>query len=431
MSKVETSIDVHQLAIGHYVHLDMSWLAHPFPFGHFRITSKDQLKTIHSLGIKKVRVDLSKSQLLAVEPPTHAVEAPPGEEAEQAARDRAELAARETAMAAKHARIAQNQALRTKIAASEKKFVECGKVCRDIGRTIYASPKESLERAAAVISQIADVLLDDTEAIIHLLGDKVAGEEVYFHSLNVATLAVLLSKELRMPRDQVEQIGLATLLHDFGKVEIPDRVLLKKDMWTAPERELYKTHVTHSVAIAKRAGVARDVLQVIAQHHEMIDGSGFPDALKGPQICPGAKLLALVNTYDNLCNPQNIAAALTPHEALSLMFTKLRSRYDPVMLNKLVHLLGVYPPGTVVVLSNDAIGMVISINSSKPLRPTVIVYDPDVPRAEAVTINLEEDKEINISKALRPAQLARPVYDYLSPRQRITYSFDASVRSGA
>lgn len=94
-------------------------------------------------------------------------------------------------------------------------------------------PRRAWSCAAAVISQIADVLLDDTEAIIHLLGDKVAGEEVYFHSLNVATLAVLLSKELRMPRDQVEQIGLATLLHDFGKVEIPDRVLLKKALHNA------------------------------------------------------------------------------------------------------------------------------------------------------------------------------------------------------
>ena len=429
MSKVQTLIDVNELAIGHYVHLDLPWLAHPFPFGHFRIASKEQLKIIHSLGLKKVRVDLGKSQLIAV--PAFPAEVTPPPPNETTPDERAELAARETAMARKRERIAQNQALRSKIAASERKFVECGKVCRDISRTIFASPKESIARAAAVISQIADVLLNDTDAIIHLLGDKLAGEEVYFHSLNVATLAVLLGKELKMSRAEVEQVGLATLMHDFGKVEIPDRVLLKKESWTTPERELYKTHVMHSVAIAKQAGVAKEVLQVIAQHHEMIDGSGFPGALKGSQICPGAKLLGLVNVYDNLCNPQNIAAALTPHEALSQMFTKQRSRYDPIMLSKLVHLLGVYPPGTVVVLSNDAVGMVISINSSKPLRPTVIVYDPDIPRAEAVTINLEEDKEINITKALRPVQLARPVYDYLSPRQRITYSFDASARSGA
>ena len=420
MSKPETTLDIGALAIGHYVHLDLSWLDHPFPFGHFKITSEDQLATLRGLGLKKVRVDLAKSQLV---PATTVVEttAPTPDQIQEAA-------AREAAMVKKRERIAQNQALRSKIAASEKKFVESAKICKDIGRTIFSSPKESIERAGAVINQIASALLDDTDAIIHLLGDKVAGEEVYHHALNVATLAVLLGKELKMPREAIEQIGLATILHDLGKVEIPDRVLLKKDAWTNPERELYQTHVTHSVAIANKAGVAKEVLLIIAQHHEMIDGSGFPGALKAPQIFPGAKLLSLINAYDNLCNPVDIGAALTPHEALSLMFTKHRTRYDPVMLGKMVHLLGVYPPGTVVALSNDTIGMVISINSSKPLRPTVVVYDPDIPRAEAVTINLEEEKDINISKALRPAQLARPVYDYLSPRQRITYSFDASAR---
>ena len=423
MSKPETVIDIDTLSIGHYVYLDLSWLDHPFPFGHFKIANADQLNTLRGLGLKKIRVDLNKSQLVAAST-TPTVSTPTPDEVQ-------EVAAREAAMIKKRERIVQNKALRSKIAASEKKFIESAKICKEIGRAIFSSPKESVARASAVISQIADALLGDTEAVIHLLGDKVAGDEVYHHSLNVATLAVLLGKELKMPRETIEQIGVATILHDLGKIEVPDRVLLKKDAWTTPERELYQTHVMHSVAIANKAGVAKEILLIIAQHHEMIDGSGFPSALKGPQISAGAKLLSLVNAYDNLCNPVDIASALTPHEALSLMFTKQRTRYDSVMLGKMVHLLGVYPPGTVVVLSNDAIGMVVSINSSKPLRPTVIVYDPDIPRAEAITVNLEEEKDVNISKALRPAQLARPVYDYLSPRQRITYSFDASTRPGS
>jgi hypothetical protein len=94
------------------------------------------------------------------------------------------------------------------------------------------------------------------------------------------------------------------------------------------------------------------------------------------------------------------------------------------MLSKLVHMLGVYPPGSVVTLSNDAIGMVLSVNASKPLRPLVMIYDEAVPKAEAIVLNLEHEADIAIEKALRPGQLPRPVYDYLSPRQRITYSFD-------
>lgn len=421
MSKTEAIIAIETLTIGHYVHLDLAWLDHPFAFGHFKVSSEEQLRTIRGLGLTKVRVDLAKSEV--VSSPLDSALAP----VEINDAD----AAPSVEMLKKRERIVQNQVLRSRIAACEKKFVESAKVCKEIGRTIFSSPAESIARAKGVVEQLADSLLSDSDAIIHLLGDKVAGEEVYHHSLNVATLSVLLGRELALPRGLIEQTGLATILHDLGKVEIPDRVLLKKETWTNPERELYQTHVQHSVTIAHKAGAGKEVMLIIAQHHEMIDGKGFPNGLKAEQICPGAKLLSLINSYDNLCNPVDIVRALTPHEALSLMFTKQRSRYDSVMLSKLVHVLGVYPPGTVVTLSNGAIGMVISINSRKPLRPTVIVYDPDIPRAEAITVNLEEEKDISISKALRPAQLPRPVFDYLSPRQRITYSFDQSRRSGS
>ncbi|HPP46875.1 MAG TPA: HD-GYP domain-containing protein, partial [Accumulibacter sp.] len=135
-------------------------------------------------------------------------------------------------------------------------------------------------------------------------------------------------------------------------------------------------------------------------------------------------LLALTNAYDNLCNPPIIANALTPNEALSLMFAKQRSKYDVAILGRFVRILGVYPPGTVVLLSNEGIGMVLSINAAQPLRPVVIIYDAHIPKSEAMIVNLEQDREVNIVKALRPSQLPRPVYEYLSPRQRITYSFD-------
>lgn len=414
MTKPDVFVDIDSLRVGHYIHLDVSWLDHPFPFSHFRIKNVEQIRTLRGLGLGKLRVDLTKSEVIQDSSPPEAA----------LAETRTESADQTIAMARKRERIAQNQALRARISATEKKFVETAKVCKEIGRTIFSSPAESIARAQEVVSHIADALLADSEAIIHLLGDRIAGEEVYHHSLNVATLAVLLGKQLGISREIIEQVGLATILHDLGKVEVPSRVLLKKEPWNAPERELFQTHVMHSVAIANKAGVSKEILQIIAQHHEMLDGSGYPAGLSGDRLCIGGKLLCLVNAYDNLCNPVDISAALTPHESLSLMFTKKRPLFDNLMLSKLVHLLGVYPPGTVVALSNDVIGMVISINSAKPLRPTVMIYDPDIPQAEAVTINLEEEKDINISKALRPAQLARPVYDYLSPRQRITYSFD-------
>ena len=121
---------------------------------------------------------------------------------------------------------------------------------------------------------------------------------------------------------------------------------------------------------------------------------------------------------------------MTPHEALSLMFAQRRAKFDTRALQVMIRCLGVYPPGTVVKLSNDAIALVSSVNPAKPLRPWVTVYDASIPKDEAIMLDLEEEPDINIAKALRPIQLPPEVYEYLSPRKRVTYYFDADSRKG-
>ena len=169
---------------------------------------------------------------------------------------------------------------------------------------------------------------------------------------------------------------------------------------------------------------------IIAQHHELADGSGYPKGLKGEQIDPLARIVSLVNYYDNLCNPADLAKAMTPHEALSLMFAQRRAKFDARALQVMIRCLGVYPPGSVVRLSNDALALVSSVNPQRPLRPWVTVFDPQVPRDEAIMLDLDEEPDINITKALRPIQLPPEVYEYLSPRKRVTYYFDADARQG-
>ena len=126
----------------------------------------------------------------------------------------------------------------------------------------------------------------------------------------------------------------------------------------------------------------------------------------------------------------DLAKAMTPHEALSLMFAQRRAKFDTRALQVMIRCLGVYPPGTVVKLSNDAIALVSSVNPAKPLRPWVTVYDASIPKDEAIMLDLEEEPDINIAKALRPIQLPAEVYEYLSPRKRVTYYFDADSRKG-
>jgi hypothetical protein len=108
------------------------------------------------------------------------------------------------------------------------------------------------------------------------------------------------------------------------------------------------------------------------------------------------------------------------------MFAQHRKRFDAKVLQLMIRNLGVYPPGSIVRLSNDALAMVSSVNTSKPMRPWVVVYEAGVSSDEAIMLNLEQEPDINISKALRPGQLPPEIVEYLSPRKRVTYYFDSS-----
>ena len=107
------------------------------------------------------------------------------------------------------------------------------------------------------------------------------------------------------------------------------------------------------------------------------------------------------------------------------MYAKRRDKFDAKVLQLMVRCLGVYPPGTLVQLSNESLAVVTAVNPKKPLRPCILVYDPQVPKDEAIVLDLEKEAEINITKSIRPALLSPKAAAYLNPRKRVTYFFDA------
>ena len=144
-------------------------------------------------------------------------------------------------------------------------------------------------------------------------------------------------------------------------------------------------------------------------------------------MTPAARVVSMVNFYDNLCNPSDVHKAMTPHEALSFMFSQRRSKFEARALQLMIRTLGVYPPGSVVQLSNQALASVISVNSRKPLRPWVLLYDENVDKSEAMMLNLELEPELNIVKSIRPGLLPAKIAAYLNPRRRVTYFFDTGT----
>ncbi|MDP3842810.1 MAG: DUF3391 domain-containing protein [Oxalobacteraceae bacterium] len=414
-----------QLRVGLYIHLDLKWFEHPFAFSHFRIKNEEQIKTIRSLGLKAVRYNPALSE--AGLPPQGSPQSAPQHAAPDAAPNMATEMAPDMApmLAAKRAMIARIQQQREAAMRIENAFVDTANTIRDIGKNLFSKPAETVAQATRLVTQIADSIISEPELAIHVMGDKMGGEELYFHSLNVTILSMMMARDIKLPQAVVGSLGMGALFHDIGHKEIPSKILQKMEPLTHAERHFYELHPQYGVEIGLRLKFASSTQAVIREHHELFDGSGFPAALKGEAIGLLSRIVVIANHYDELCNPLNINNALTPHEALSLMFTKLRSKFDPKLLQVFIRCLGVYPPGTIVQLSNGVIGMITTINTAQPMKPMVMIYDASIRKEEAILVDMQRETDINIAKAIRPAQVPREIYNYLSPRKRVSYYFDA------
>ncbi|WNO03811.1 HD-GYP domain-containing protein [Rhodoferax mekongensis] len=413
-------IDVALLRVGHYIELDVGWMAHPFPTGSFKISSQKQIDVIRGLGKPQVRYVPSKSDAL---PELAEQGATSGALSEAAAAEveRQEAAAREREQ--RQLRAAMLAAQERSLVVCERRFAESVRLYRKTLDMVQSNPKDAAGPCREMVTTYVDDMLDKGEASIRLLSET-AGDKSSMHSVNVTIIALLLGKAMGLSRGELMDLGLAAYLHDIGKVKLPDRVRWLEDNFSTAEYRLYQEHVAQGISVGRAMELGNPSLLAMLQHHEMVDGSGFPSRLRGDAMGNAGRILALVNRYDNLCNPSRPGAALTPHEALSLIFAQFKARFDSAALSAFIRMMGVYPPGSVVQLIDDRYGIVVSVNSSRPLKPRVILHEPGVPKHEALILDLEKAPQLGIRRSLKPANLPPAALDYLAPRQRIAYFFE-------
>jgi putative nucleotidyltransferase with HDIG domain len=254
-----------------------------------------------------------------------------------------------------------------------------------------------------------------------------AGDKASMHAMNVGIISLLMGRCFGFGDEEMQDLGVGALLHDIGKIEMPVRLRHREDNFSPNEVRAYEEHVEMGLAQARRMGLGAGAMTVIGQHHEHADGSGFPAKLNSDRMTMAARIVALVNRYDNMCNPHLLAKALTPHESLSLLFAQGRAKFDTSILGAFIKMMGVYPPGSTVQLTDDRYALVVAVNSARPLKPNVIVHDPATPRADALVLDLEKAGGVGIRRSVRPQQLPPTALDYLSPGPRVTYFFEPSA----
>ncbi|QEY65284.1 DUF3391 domain-containing protein [Metapseudomonas lalkuanensis] len=399
-------IQPEQLRIGLYIQLEVGWWEHDFAFSNFRIKDEAQVRALQALGLQRLRYDPARSDCEPL--PLTAPEAPPPPVVE------------DPGARAREARTEKLRLLRQRVAEVDRRFIQASLQVKTLNQTLRSRPEEAVKQAGAIVGELVETLLGEPGAVLHSITGK-AAEDSYFHALNVTVLSLLLGRQLGLDTEACHSLGLGALLHDIGKMEVPSKVLLKSEPLTRPEQQLLQLHTDFGLKMGQRLMLDDEVLRIIHEHHEHCDGSGYPRGLKEAGIGRLSKLVAITNQFDNLCNPLDPRSAVSPHEALALMFKQQRQRFDEVALKAFIRAMGVYPPGSLVQLDDDRYALVLGVPPAQPLKPTLILHDPAIPKQEALILDLAQEPRLSIARSLRPAQLPLEVLEYLSPRRQLSY----------
>lgn len=414
MAAIKLTVD--RIQPGLHIRLPLKWNDHPFLLNSFKVKDQEQVEMIRHLGVKFVYFNPDQSEASPL---------PANQPQAEVKQDHALDLEAQKLWQEKQKRIEKLSAYRRRVIQCEKEFERSLARMRSVMTKIRNRPADAVGEAKQLIDDIVEKLMCDDNVTLHLMNGKNEFEDIYFHSLNVAVIAMMIGRAKGYSAEQLKALSFAALFHDMGKIKIPTAILRKQVPLSEPESNYLKLHTKYGLDMANQIeGFPESAKTVIVQHHELRDGSGYPGGLKGDEIDELAQVIIVANAFDNLCHTPVAAEQKIPYTALSHLYKNCKHLYKEENLNILIKFMGVFPPGTVVQLSNNMVGLVISVNASHLLFPNVLVYDPAVPRTQAPIIDLAS-KDIKIVNAIHPSKLPEKIKEYLNPRSRISYFFDS------
>ena len=228
-------------------------------------------------------------------------------------------------------------------------------------------PRDFAKEMVGSIDRNADALLCLT---------KIRDKDDYLleHSLNVAILLANFGKSIGMSTEEVEELAHAGFLHDVGKIKIPDEILHKPGRLTDDEMDIMRKHVVFGVETLKETGIADDLITTVSEHHERLDGMGYPFGKKGDEISRSGRMIAIADVYDALTADRVYKKGMPGQKALQILLKDCPAKYDHGLLQHFIKCMGIYPVGTLVLLNNERIAMVLEQNEKAPIKPIVKVF---------------------------------------------------------
>lgn len=354
-----------QLRLGMYIQeIPGSWINHPFWRGSFKLEKYEDLKTLRSSNVAEILIDTAKGRDVLVEEPD--------KEPEEAAPD---ISAPEAlpvkpspAKIAERICAAQERVQAARVLTSSKKAIMTMFNETRMGKAIEVS------QAMPLVHEISASVSRNSGALISLARLKTADDYTYMHSVAVCALMIALAQQLGLSPEETRQAGLAGLLHDIGKMAVPNEILNKPGKLTDEEFNAVKKHTEAGHAILKGVeGIGDAALDVALHHHEKIDGSGYPFQLKGEQISLVAKMGAVCDVYDAITSDRPYKSGWAPGHSIKRMANH-QGHFDETVLEAFIKSVGIFPTGSCVLMHSGKVGIVIDQHPESLLTPTVKVF---------------------------------------------------------
>ena len=262
---------------------------------------------------------------------------------------------------------------------------------RELFSAIANQQNLDLTHVIEIVDSMVDSIERTPDALMWLAKLKQTDDYAYDHALNVSINLMAFASFLALPKKQIKELGLAGLLQDIGKVNVPIEILFKPGELTPEEFEMAKKHVDEGLSILeKTANIPSSVIFLVAQHHERIDGSGYPYKLSEKKINLESQIAGLIDTYCAITSNKPYAKGLYNQQALEKIYELSGKQFTSIAVDQLVQFLGIYPVSSLVELNTGEVGVVIQQNQVRRLQPRVmILLAPDKTRNEfPTTINL-------------------------------------------
>ncbi len=260
------------------------------------------------------------------------------------------------------------------------------------------------EQVAEVVDHMVDSMIDNPDALLWVAQLREEHLQTYQHGVRVALYMIAMGRQLGFPRELLSHLGMVGVLADVGKTKLPRALLEKPGMLNPAEYSIIKEHVRLGLeALSQGSALTPEVELGIAQHHERLDGSGYPKGLKGNEISIYGRMAAIADSFSALITPRPYANPLAPQDALMSLYQWAGTSFHEPLVEQFVQGVGVFPVGSMVELSSGEVAVVLAQNRVRRLEPRVLLLTaPDKrPLPAPVEKNLMQQTRESESTPLR------------------------------